>query len=425
MGLGFADDEKPRENTISFFKINTNARPQQLYGEVIPELIHRVGDVKSRQIPMSMVEQYMDRNIIVFDRALLKEMFDEADFRKAGALDERSLAAALSGRYPKRYLTGEWRMLVALLLDIPQLVLTDDVIVPKGTSGTFNSESIWDQPPPALPPIKNKGSVKKTDSATEPKAAGAGGEAAASAGRSTTPLTADSLTSFNANSSETAKAIEAALAAEEAFEEGPALSLPNFELLSSKGIKTTAPTEEEMEAYRAILKSAPSPRSKDLGQSTRRDEGTCSTASHAAEESPSMRSTGRSCIFPGIPKQSIKAWSATLPPSCISISGETLQTMRQTVRGTFSSKPEFITKNSMLTTADLDRKKTLGKHVDVSESLARVEPVRSTSLRYDADYVAVGDYASNCRTGPTRWDLHPAAPVQAKEPSKYPWGISS
>jgi hypothetical protein len=36
-----------------------------------------------------------------------------------------------TGRYPKRKLTKEWRDLVALLLGIPQLVLTEDFINTK------------------------------------------------------------------------------------------------------------------------------------------------------------------------------------------------------------------------------------------------------------------------------------------------------
>lgn len=39
----------------------------------------------------------MDQNVLVFDHALVKSLFAEADFRKEGSLDALALKAALSG----------------------------------------------------------------------------------------------------------------------------------------------------------------------------------------------------------------------------------------------------------------------------------------------------------------------------------------
>jgi hypothetical protein len=45
------------------------------------------------------VEAYLDKNVLVFDRELLANLFAEADFRKEGSLDARALKAALSGSF--------------------------------------------------------------------------------------------------------------------------------------------------------------------------------------------------------------------------------------------------------------------------------------------------------------------------------------
>lgn len=78
-----------------------------------------------------MVEKYLERHVLIFDPKLLKEMFDEADYTYEGSLDLRALSAAITGRYPKRKLTREWRQLVTLLLGIPELVLAEDIVAPK------------------------------------------------------------------------------------------------------------------------------------------------------------------------------------------------------------------------------------------------------------------------------------------------------
>lgn len=57
------------------------------------------------------------------------------------------------------------------------------------------------------------------------------------------------------------------------------------------------------------------------------------------------------------------------------------------------------------------------------QSLSRVGPTRPTSMRFDADYLQWGDYASKCRTAPSAWfNEHPSLPEAAKQPTKFPWG---
>ena len=55
------------------------------------------GDVKAARMSILMVERYLDKHVLVFNRDLLKDLFAEADFRKEGSLDVRALKAALSG----------------------------------------------------------------------------------------------------------------------------------------------------------------------------------------------------------------------------------------------------------------------------------------------------------------------------------------
>ena len=58
---------------------------------------------------------------------------------------------------------------------------------------------------------------------------------------------------------------------------------------------------------------------------------------------------------------------SSLPPYLLAA----LETLRQSVRSTNRSKPEFLTMHQMLSTCDMDLKKTLGAKMDVSTSLAR------------------------------------------------------
>ena len=57
------------------------------------------------------------------------QLFKEADYQKEGSLDTRALTIAIAGRFPKREHTPEWRLLTALLLGLPELVLTTDAEV--------------------------------------------------------------------------------------------------------------------------------------------------------------------------------------------------------------------------------------------------------------------------------------------------------
>ena len=57
----------------------------------------QVGDVKSQRLALWMVEDYLKRNVLIFDPEVFKELFKEADFKGEGSLDMRSLSAAISG----------------------------------------------------------------------------------------------------------------------------------------------------------------------------------------------------------------------------------------------------------------------------------------------------------------------------------------
>lgn len=49
------------------------------------------------RLTLDMVERYLDKHVLIFDKDLLKSLFAEADFRGEGSLDVRALKAALSG----------------------------------------------------------------------------------------------------------------------------------------------------------------------------------------------------------------------------------------------------------------------------------------------------------------------------------------
>lgn len=127
-------------------------------------------------------------------------------------------------------------------------------------------------------------------------------------------------------------------------------------------------------------------------------------------------------VLYGSGKPSIKAWGAALPPTGISIPASSLAALRTTVQSTVRRKPEFETRHPTLTPVDTDLKKTLGQPMDVSASLARVQPVRPTKVLYNADYVTWSDHATRrCRTAPENWyNHHPAAPAPQSD-GKYPW----
>eukprot|EP00798_Chlamydomonas_sp_ICE-L_P018773 gene18773-25309_t len=497
MPVGIKDDGKPKDSsTTAVFKDNTQSRTQQLYGEVIPELLRKVGDTKSGRLAAFMVEEYLDRNVLIFDRPLLKRLFEEADFRQEGSLNDRALAAALSGRYPKRTLTIAWRQLVALLFDIPELILAEDVIVPKVANGTFNSENCWDEPPAHLPRVGRVG-YKKCSSPEGEMQRMVAAAAAAVPHQGASPSLApfgDSLDSFRASHS--LKLGAEAGGASVADEEGALL-------LSSRGVQTVALTKEEMAVYSSMM-STGAPRStfatvkeinnianglevksstsaevkgflgsmgmggyafnQSMGGVGASTSGSATAGAGSMKQSMSGASTSGSAIAgpgsmkesmpgPGSAKQSMPgngsmkqsmpshgSMKQSMPGSgsttrstrgggygtaalaSSSTSASALQTLRQSVRGSYASKPEFETMHSTLTVSDRDHKKTLGQRLDVTESLARVEPVRSTSIKFNADYITAGDYAPSCRTAPSHWDLHPTVPAEAKVACKYPWG---
>ncbi len=57
----------------------------------------QVGDSKTQRLSTAMVEAFLDRHVLIFDRKLLKELFEEADYKQDGSLGPRELAAAFSG----------------------------------------------------------------------------------------------------------------------------------------------------------------------------------------------------------------------------------------------------------------------------------------------------------------------------------------
>jgi len=342
--------------------VNTKSRPLDLEGEVLPELIRKCGDVKSGRITVQGVEAFLDQNVLIFDRTLVKNLFAEADFKQEGSLNALALKAALSARYPKRQLHREWRKLAALLLGMPELVFADDVKEPKYYNGTFNKGSVWDEPPKALPKAgrRRKAHVKKDkgDWASTTSTLQASGKLDQT-GTSSMLLTTQGLKSTVCSAAENA--------------------------VNSSGLQADQPRS----TFSAVADFERLQRSQALSAAL--------GSSNKALPPLTLES------IMGSSKKSVKAWSAALPPSTISLSSSALLTLRASVRGTMTQKSDFQLSHPPLTASELDLKKTLGQPLDVTLAMNRVFPTRPTNVLPRATYTEWGDYASTCRTAPTRW----------------------
>jgi len=118
-------------NTATSTNTNTNTVSTTMECQLVletqaaPAIIRRVGEPQSGRISHASVAAFLARHQLKFDRATLAKMFKEADFRGQGSLAPRDFMASVSGRYPKRRYTLQWRQLVALLLGAPSVKLLD------------------------------------------------------------------------------------------------------------------------------------------------------------------------------------------------------------------------------------------------------------------------------------------------------------
>ncbi|GAX78975.1 hypothetical protein CEUSTIGMA_g6415.t1 [Chlamydomonas eustigma] len=410
MPLDFVEAEKPK-GPVEFFQANLNTRPLHLEGEVIPDLIRRVGDIKSGRLALWMVEKYLEKNVLIFDPEVLTELFKEADYKAEGSLDTRALSAALSGRYPKRKLTKEWRDLVALLLGIPQLVLTEDFINTKvAVNGVFNADSVWETPPAPLPPVKKNratSSTKKKDDFQKAVPTNPSSVGPSSSGRDKLPPMYEGV-------------------------RVPPTPYPPAIVLTTAGLKVADPSAAEREIN--INLTGGLGNATLTFQDTRAFDNYTKGQEMASKQSQLMATSGlrqnqgsallsSEVAWSSTPRTGLKAWSATLPPTGITLSASTLASLRNSVRTTITSKPDFLTLFRTLDPSELDLKKTLGTALDMEKTLNRVEPTRPTSMRQDASYLQWADYAPKCRTGPSAWfNQHPSLPEAAKRQTKNPWG---
>ena len=70
----------------------------QLRQIVIPDLVRLVGDVKAQRVSAGGVVAYLHRQQQIFDEQLLRNMFDEADYKHEGSLGVGPLTGAIQGR---------------------------------------------------------------------------------------------------------------------------------------------------------------------------------------------------------------------------------------------------------------------------------------------------------------------------------------
>lgn len=64
---------------------------------------------------------------------------------------------------------------------------------------------------------------------------------------------------------------------------------------------------------------------------------------------------------------SLKAWSAALPATGITIPASALQTLRSTVKSTVKTKPEFLSMHRTLGTSELDNRKIMGEPLEITQ----------------------------------------------------------
>ncbi|KAL3135980.1 hypothetical protein ABBQ32_007021 [Trebouxia sp. C0010 RCD-2024] len=92
----------------------------QLRQIVLPDLVRLVGDVKLQRVSADGVVAYLHRQQLSFDEHLLRNMFDEADFKHEGSLGVGPLTGAIQGRFPKRrHGQADWLALVSVILRRP------------------------------------------------------------------------------------------------------------------------------------------------------------------------------------------------------------------------------------------------------------------------------------------------------------------
>lgn len=301
------------------------------------------------------------------------------------------------------HIKNEWNCTATFQVLAEDVDVTQRYVHERPSGGTFNSTAVWDSPPPALPPVRRRsGRARSKSSSSQPggewQATASAVAAAYGGGEGSVSLASTSGTLGGCGTVRTTGGVKQLGQIDaEARVNGSGLSGTEV------AARSTFAASKEFADFSRGLELLPQLAGGDPGSTT-------------------ASGTGRTASFLGAPKDSIRAWGATLPPTAISLSGSALQTLRSTIRSTTSSKPDFATRHRPLGSTEADLKRTLGAPIEDDVPLSRVEPVRGTSVLYNASYVEWCDYAGNCRTAPSRWyNEHPAAAAQDAGGHKYPW----
>lgn len=271
-----------------------------------------------------------------------------------------------SGRFPKRELTKEWRQLSALILDIAELILTEDHVAPKiyeGEDRTFNSDSFWNDSPPELPPVgrrvwrrpaPNSPGRSSSAPASPPRTAASPthtGRLAAGAGLGTgllpsiPPGTASSMRAGGGGGQ-----IGVELTINRSLDLTSRSDLPAGSGAAGEVPRCTFGAANEFREF-----------SRGLEVMDRLAvDGSGGTAGLGPGSSSMLLASGGS-----LPR-GVRAWNATLPPTAIHLPVSALQTLRSSVRSVVSSQADFQRMHRTLDTSDLDQKKVLGQPVDTS-----------------------------------------------------------
>ena len=71
--------------------------PLQLESVVVPKFLKTAGDVSIGRVSSQMVDAWLTKEKLHFDRVVLHEMFAEADYKGEGSLTASLLTAAIAG----------------------------------------------------------------------------------------------------------------------------------------------------------------------------------------------------------------------------------------------------------------------------------------------------------------------------------------
>eukprot|EP01025_Chloroclados_australasicus_P011194 TRINITY_DN14841_c0_g1_i1.p1 TRINITY_DN14841_c0_g1~~TRINITY_DN14841_c0_g1_i1.p1 ORF type:complete len:398 (-),score=9.76 TRINITY_DN14841_c0_g1_i1:819-2012(-) len=394
---------RTRKNSLSDQFIQV---PLQLQSVVIPQFIKTIGGAKYGFVTYDMVLDFLGKNKIMFDLEILAGMFKEADFQQYGYLNESTLYATISGRYPKRKYTLHWQDLLNLVLREPKEILDSAMKIggdalqgykeTRGPNqGTFNSDTLWDRQPPPIP--TNKQVTQNMQISAK--------------------LSREQRALYESQISREFSSLKYGLSDE-------------IPLRTTQGVKSLQQIDDEFTINQMLYNTVTEvlgerPRTtfccakqfQDFNRGLRLNHSLASDISH--DKSTVIRPKTCPASFCGGNKKTFSStdwWEFAQADTIKSIQPSPLQKLRKSVKNKVPRKPVFNLYHKRLLPCDTMQKCVLGQQLEMngaSSTMSRVYPVRGVVTNQDG-YVKWGDFASRCPTNPERWDsCHPSIILQS------------